>query len=419
MAGLLLFTALALSAVATAQPLPAQTAAAAPADSSDFGQYVVDHQAELAPFFSRNAGDFLRLAVPVLLGIAGWVITITMLLGWVLDVLLSRGYAFFYAPAFADWKRSILYATGRLFLSFIYTAMMGLTIVLLLGMTHSGIVILLALLLLALVALAAQIVWILYLYRTDFGISVVFFITVIIVHGVAALFVAQPIVNARASPEMTNFIDNVVTPRLRAEAQATRQQLTDVTSGRASAQARVADDQNDIATDEAEQERLAREIEEKKNSDIYNFAQIVKARARGEWQTARDQFAEFPAKFPGSPLDAQARAQLAAVNDQIAAEEALRKQQEADAVHAAAVARANLLAQAARGEATLSAVRQALIGKSRAQVGDLFGPPADTASNQWNYHQQMILNPLTGERTGLTVYFDEGIVQSVDYNRNN
>jgi hypothetical protein len=378
---------------------------------------VVDHQDDLGPFFSKNAEDFFRLAVPVLLGVAGWVIVITMLLGWGLDVLLSRGYAFFYAPAFADWKRAIIYATGRLCLSFIYTALMGLAIVLLLGFSHAGVVIVLAILVLALVDIAAQIVWILYLFRTDFGISIVFFIAVIVVHSIAAFLVAQPIVNSRASPEMTNFVDNAVTPRLRAEVQATRQQLTDVTGGRDSAQAKVADCQNEIAQAETEQEHLSRDIEQKKNSDNYTFSQIIKARARGELQTARDQLAEFPGKFPGSPLDAQARAQLAAVNDQIAAAEAQRKQQEADAAHAAAVARAELLAQAAKGEARLSDVRQALIGKSRAQVSDLFGPPSGTASDQWSYHQQMIFNPLTGEHTGLTVYFNEGLVQGVDYNR--
>jgi hypothetical protein len=48
----------------------------------------------------------------------------------------------------------------------------------------------------------------------------------------------------------------------------------------------------------------------------------------------------------------------------------------------------------------------------------LFGAPSDTASDQWSYRRQMILNPLTGEHTGLIIYFNEGFVQSVDYNRN-
>jgi hypothetical protein len=225
---------------------------------------------------------------------------------------------------------------------------MGLAIIFLLPLAHSGLIIVLAILFLGLVDVAAQIVWILYLFRTDFGISIVFFIALVVVHGIAAALVAQPIMGARASPEMTNFMDNAVVPRLEAEVQSTRRQLTDVTSGRNSAQAKVGDAQNEIAQGEAEQDRLTREIQEKKNSDIYCFSQIIKARARGELQTAHDDLGAFPEKFPDSPLDGQARAQFAAVNDQIAAAEVQRKQQEADAAHAAAVARADLLAQAAK-----------------------------------------------------------------------
>jgi capsule polysaccharide export protein KpsE/RkpR len=175
--------------------------------------------------------------------------------------------------------------------------------------------------------------------------------------------------------------------------------------------------QQEITQAETDQANLSREIEEKKNSDIYTFAQLIKARARGELGVAREGLAAFPQKFPGSPLLDQARTQLAAVNEQLATAEAKLKQQQADEVRTEAEARVELLAKAAKGQATLSEMRQALVGKSRAQVSDLLGQPSDTASDQWNYHKQMIVNPLTGEQTGLTVYFLEGAVQSVDYNR--
>ena len=145
---------------------------------------------------------------------------------------------------------------------------------------------------------------------------------------------------------------------------------------------------------------------------------MIKERARGELDSAREGLSAFPGKFPGSPLLAQAREQLDAVNGQIAANQAQRKQQEADEARVEAQNRADLLALAARGQATLSQMRQALIGKSREQVKDLLGPPSDTGSDQWNYQKQMIVNPLTGEQTGLSVFFSVGIVQTVDYNRN-
>ena len=103
---------------------------------------------------------------------------------------------------------------------------------------------------------------------------------------------------------------------------------------------------------------------------------------------------------------------------ELVVEETQKKQEEADAARAAAQARADLLARAGKGEVTLSEMRQALIGKTRAQVSDLLGQPSETASDSWGYRQQMILNPLTNEKHGLTVYFNEGIVQSVDYDMN-
>src|ERR1022692_3708398 len=40
--------------------VPAQPAAAG---TEDFGQYLADHQGDIAPFFMKNAGDLFRLAV--------------------------------------------------------------------------------------------------------------------------------------------------------------------------------------------------------------------------------------------------------------------------------------------------------------------------------------------------------------------
>jgi hypothetical protein len=96
-------------------------------------------------------------------------------------------------------------------------------------------------------------------------------------------------------------------------------------------------------------------------------------------------------------------------------QQAQQKQDEANAVRITAQARADLLARAAKGEVPLSEMRKALIGKSRAQVSALLGSPTETASNTWRYRQQMVMNPLTGEKHCLVVYFIEGNVQGIDY----
>src|ERR1700683_4542363 len=179
----------------------------------DFGQYLAEHQAELTPFFEKNAGDFFKMAVPMLMGLSGWIILVTMLVGWGVDILMSRGYAFFFAPAFADIKRSVIYATGRLFLSFVYTCLLGLAIVFSLKFSYAGIVMLFAVGILLFVALAAQIVWILYLYRTDFPVSVGFYAAIIVVHCIVGFFIARPVAGVRASSVVTDFVDRAVTPR--------------------------------------------------------------------------------------------------------------------------------------------------------------------------------------------------------------
>jgi len=391
---------------------------AAPAGGEDFGRYLADHQADLAPFFTKNAADLCRLAVPVLMGMMGWIIFFTMAAGWVIDVLMSRGYAFLFAPAFAEMKRAVIYATGRLFLSFVYTCLTGLAIVFSLSLSHPGIVMALLVVLLLVVALAAQIVWILYLFRTNFPVSAAFYFAVIVVHVIVGFLIAKPIMGLQASGVATDFVDRAITPKLQAEAQSTKQELAAVESARDATRAKIADLQNQIAQARTEQEQLRKEIEEKKNSDIYVFGQIIRARARGEIDSARDQFTAFPAKFPSSSLNALARAQLAQVSNQLAVDEAQKQQEQADAARAAAEARADLLARAGKGEVTLSEMRQVLLGKTRAQVSDLLGLPSETASDSWGYRQRMILNPLTNEKYGLMVYFIEGAVQSVDYNRN-
>lgn len=400
---------------ATAIPLMAAPAPGGEGDS--FGQYLADHETELTPFFTRNAGEFFKLIVPLIIGITGWVVLFTMLVGWGIDILMSRAYAFFFAPAYAEWKRSVIYATGQLFLSFLYTCLMGLGIVFSLGLPHAGLVVLGIVLLLMVVAFAAQIVWILYLYRTSFGLTFLFYLAVIIVQTIAGTLLAGPLIGARAPATVTAFIDGEITPRLQTEIKAKQHDLAEATTDRDGVKAKTTDLQGQITQAQADKEKLRQEIEAKKNSDIYILAQIVKVRANGDLTSARDQLTEFPTKFPSSPLIILARAQLTAVNDQLAMNALQDKQKEADAARAAAQARAELLEKAGRGEVTLSEMRQALIGKSRAQVKELLGAPNETGADSWGYRQQMIIDPVNNQKHGLIINFNQGLVQGVDYGR--
>jgi hypothetical protein len=396
---------------------PGSTAGPA-GNSGDFVHYLADHQDDLGPFVSDNAGDIFRLGVPVLMGMMVWVVLCTMLVGWGIDVLMSRGFSFFYAPAYADVKRSLIYATGRLFLSFVYTGILSLAIIFSLKFPYAGIVMAIVVVILAGVRVAAQIVWILYLYRTPFLTSILFLLVIVIVHSIVGLFVARSVIGLRASSTITQFVDQEITPRMRADTATVRQQAASAQATRDATKSKVTELQEQIAQAQTDQEQLREEIEAKKSSDIYVFSQIVQMRARGDLESARDQLTAFLNNFPTSSLNDQVHTQLTQINNEIVAETEQKKQASADAARSAAQARADLLARAGKGEVTLSEMRHALIGKTRAQVRGLLGLPAQTSSDQWGYPQRMIVNPMTNEKTGLTVYFLEGTVQGVDYNRN-
>ena len=395
--------------------LPALAADPAPAANPTFGQYLAAHQDDVAPFFSKAAPDLFRLAVPAVLSMLGWVIVITMVIGAGIDILMSRGFAYFFAPAFAEFKRSFIYAGGRLFLSFVYSGLLTLAIVFSLKLVYAGVLIAVAGTVLVLVALAAQLVWILYLYRTSFGVSVVFYLAVIVAHTLLFFLIAQSMIGFKGNATITAFVDQAITPRLKAEADSIKGDLATADADRNSVKSKVTDLQNQVAQGHTDEVQLTKEIEEKKNSDLYLFSQIIQMRASGNLPLAHDRLVAFIAKFPNSTVCGRAHTQLDEINSQMVVVDTQKKQAVAEAERNAGLARADLLARASKGEVTLSEMRHVLIGKGRPDVKDLLGVPSDTGPNIWSYRQQMIINPVTNERRGLTVNFLEGIVQGVDY----
>jgi len=125
-----------LADAASPQPGNAQPAA----NGEKFGQYLDEHEADLAPFVSNNGGYLAQQAVPAAMQMVGWIFVVGMLVGWGIDVVMSRGLAFFFAPAYAEIKRSIVYATGRLVLSFVYLCLMGLALVICVEFSSGGFV---------------------------------------------------------------------------------------------------------------------------------------------------------------------------------------------------------------------------------------------------------------------------------------
>ena len=385
------------------------------ADHEDFGHYLASHQKDLAPFFKKHGDELISQMTPLLLGLFGRILLISLLAGWAIDVLLGRCFSAFFAPIYAKLKRAFVYATGQLVSSGIIVVLLGLAVIFSAGLFHSLSVVLFFAVLLILAGMAIQTGWVVYLYRTNVLVSASFYLLVFSVHTLTVVLVAAPFFGSKAADLVTNFVDQNLTPKLESEIKDMKHDLATVSAARDEAKAKSADAQSRLTQAQSDQAQLQKEIEEKKNSDIYIFSQIMKVRAGGDLTAAHHQLTDFLAKFSSSPLTTAAQAQLTQVDGELAAREAQKKQAEADAAVAAAQARADLLARAGKGEVTLSEMRQALIGKTPAEVSALFGTPSETASNRWGYGRLMVFNPLTNEKFGLTVNFNAGIVQGVDY----
>lgn len=410
------FYALALWLGVMVTPLLAEGTNAAPVSPApeDFGHYVVDHQDDLSPYFDNHTSELASMVLPVIVGLLGKIVVLTLIVCWFVDVFLIRCFSAYFAPFYARLKRSMLYASIQAVINLVAAVLLILLVFAMFSSPNFLVVFVALILLLFLLVMGAQIWWVSYLYRMGVVPSAVYNLSLIAVHWVAILLVATPVVG-HAPREWIGFMDQGLVPKMKTDIETSRQQLAEVTHKRDEIKAQVTDTQNRLNQAMMQQQQLQKLIETKKNSEVYLFSQIAKTRAKGDLTAARDQYNDFIAKFPSGGLVDTAKAELATINADIATQDAQKKKNEADAAAAAAKARADLLARANQGKVTLSEMREVLIGKTTAQVSDLLGPPAAIASNRWGYDKQMIENPLTGEKYGLAVKFDQGLVQGVDY----
>jgi len=390
------------------------TPVAAPS-GEDFGQYLVDHQSDLAPFFNDHLEDLIRKAMPMVWGLLAWITIITLVVGFPLDLVLARGFTPFFAPAYAKMKRAVFYAGGRLLLGLLVMGLMAAAVFLCLSLVHAGIILLVVGIILFLVMVATQVGWLAYLFRMNVGSAIIFFVIIFGAQVIVFILVASSLLVGQPPVLTYRFVNQTLAPELQSEVESTNQELAAIKKANDETKAKIAGLQAQIAKDTTEAENLNKKIESKKNSEGYLFQQIAKLEAQGNLSAAHDQYAAMLTKYPSGALAETVKTHLTQIETEIATQEAQKKQAEAEALAAAEAARADLLARAGRGEVSLSEMRQVLFGKSRADVSALFGQPTETASDRWGYAQQMIFNPMTKEKHGLTIVFADGKVQSVDY----
>ncbi len=389
----------------------------APVNNEDFGKYLADHNDVLAPFFEKNRQDVVKQGVPLLIKVMGDIILINMALGWVLDVAIAFGFSSLYAPLYAKPQQAVLFASWRLGLD-IVVFIMGSFVSFGLEQFGGGAFIPLGVIIgvFVIIDILVQSFLVANLYGTGAVVSTVFYILLIAVHILVGVIVSGSLIKARVSVMLAQFVDvQSVTEQLVLEGRKMRREREMSDSDRETAKEALTAAQGRLADLNRQEEELRKDIEAKQAAEAYVYGRIIRIRAQGDLATARDQITEFMVKFPNGELIGTAREQLALINQDLANQAARTKQAETDAAAAIANARADLLARADRGEVTLSEMRRALIGKKQSDVTALFGNPTETGPSRWGYSKQMVINLMTGEKSGLAVYFAVGKVQSVDY----
>jgi hypothetical protein len=343
------------------------------------------------------------------------VILLNVVIGWAFNVGISFGFSRLFAPAYAKIKRALIYATGHLVISGIAYGLAGLLALGVSAAANSTALVVLAVVLVIVINFVMQTVWVVAIYRTNAVVAGLFYLTLFGFHAVVTGLISGSYIEEKSKGMLTQFMDTNVTSQLQTATAEVKHDGEVAQAARDKVQAATTKAQNEIAQDAADEVSLNQQIAEKQKTENFDYVRIVRLHAEGKLTEARDQFTDFLSTFPNGALNSAAKAQLAQVESEMAAQDAAKKQADADATKAAEQARADLLARAQKEGVPLSEMRQALIGKSRADVTALFGPPTDTASDRWGYSQQITLNPLTNEKHGLTVYFADGVVQGVDY----
>jgi hypothetical protein len=393
--------------------LPAK-AAPAPGPSPDFPAWLAQHQAELAPFFTTHGCDMLKDGLHIIVSTAGNILLATALAGWLIDVALAWGYGTIFAPAYAKFPRALVYACGRLVLALMLTivlmfaAMVGIN-------AGAGLPALLIVAVLTIPAVAAQVFWVGYLYRTNVKPSLLFYIALLAVHVLIGTILIPTVFARQVDLAVGQFMNESVVPCLRTEADKAQHDAETLIARRDAAQAQVADLQARLTQDQADERDLHKRIDAQKTAPGTTFRRLVVLRAQGDLAGAGKGLAAFITKYPDDPNANAARGQLAGVSQALAAQAAAERRQEQADAQAAAVARLRLLRDAAAGSATLSEMRRALLGKTTAQVAALFGAPTETDADKWGYGRRMVYDPQSQQHHGLTVVFAEGFVQGVDY----
>ena len=262
-----------------------------------------------APSSPRTLPELIKDALPTAIMLGSRILLTTALACWLVDVLLGWIFSTLAAPAYAKITRALIYATGRLILAVVLTFVLGVAAMLGLN-AGAGWPALLVVIVLAVPALAIQIFWVSWLYRTTARDSGLFYVGLLLVHTVAGCVLIALVFATQIDRSVAQFVDRSIVPRLQVAALAAQGDAAPLAAQRDTARAQVAALQSRLAQDKAEEARLQQAIANGRNLPAFAFSRLVLLRAQGHLSEAATGLAAFIQAHPNDPDANAARGQL-------------------------------------------------------------------------------------------------------------
>ncbi len=380
----------------------------------DFATFVADHQTELSKLVDGFGTEWVRNLTWAILIFFGKFLIISLIVSFILDVLIAKGFSMIIAPTLQSFQRALVWAGSRFIVYFIY-AFCIVAIFSAFAATKSGLLFFLLTIALILVTFGLLTVATSMIYQLSLGVAMAVTLSVTLLEMAMNYFVMIPLQRTYLTEGLQNVIrENFVvkvqfeTERLAPQLKQAQADLDDANNAKSSLE-------SSIDTDHKRAADFKILIEQRKKSDEFALARIAELRADGKLEEAQKEYKQFPNEFPKSPLLDVVATDLQEVTDELAqqAQQLAKQKAEDDAMKAEK--EKELLAKMAHGMATLSDMRNRLLGMTRDQVKAYLGTPDGVESEEWGYSKKIIFDRAHNIHCGLAVVFMDNQVQTVDY----
>jgi hypothetical protein len=382
--------------------------------SDKFANTVAEHQEELQSLFQSFGADSVQELILAGIGIYLKILIVATIFQFIVEGGIAKMFSAVFVPVFNNFQRAALWAGAQLGVRVVVLILLVLALIVT-GATHNGFLGLILMIFVVLLWFGIALVVTAVIYQIGIGMALGLNLGCVIVVGVLLVGSFYPLQTLVFSPAWDAVVKEHLVVKIQAETANVLHQLQEAQNELAKEKKATQDLQDAIAAEEVKQVDLNKQIAARVLAPDYTFAALAHLRATGKLDDALAGYKDFPNKFPGSPYIPDAQNAVQDIEKQIADEAAEQKRRDDEAKLLAATKEKELHDHMAAGKATLSEIRNRILGLSRADVKGIFGDPDEDAADRWGYGKQMIIDPLTGQQHGLQVEFFQGVVRSVDY----